>query len=58
MVADEFLRKVGAETEGSTESENLEWAGGAVERGSTRGEEKERSLRPRRNESRSLNVEL
>lgn len=58
MVTDEFLWQVSAEVKCSAERENLEWAGGAVERGSTGGKEKERSLWSGRNESGSLNIEL
>ena len=58
MVADEFLRKIGAEMERSAQSKDLEWTCSAVEGGSAGGKKKERSLGARRNEGGSLNVEL
>ena len=58
MVADEFLWQVSAQVKCSAERKELEWTGGAVKRGSTGGDKKERSLWPGRNESGSLNVEL
>lgn len=58
VVAEEFLRKVGAEVEGSAEFEKLQRTGRAVEAGSTRGHEEERSLGAGGNEGGSLQVEL
>jgi hypothetical protein len=46
VVADKFLRKIGAEAERSTERKDLEWTCGAVERGSTRGQKKSEVLGP------------
>src|SRR5580693_3255459 len=58
MVAEEFLRQIGAEMEWAAQRENLERSSGAVEAGACRGDEEERGLGAEGREGGGLHVEL